>query len=234
DEAADYFRTFSKRYDFTYKIKISSNISAAAMVINSSQTLVLNKSHKFSQHQLNVLCNHEIGVHMVTTFNALVQPLKIFSNGFPNNVQTQEGLAVYSEFMSGNLSIDRLKELSYRVLAVDSLNKGYSFSDTFDLLYSQYKLDKNKAFIITQRVHRGGGFTKDHLYLSGLIKIYNYAKSNKDLQPFLMGKVAMEYESVLNVLLNKGLAVKPLYITDSYTLELEKEPTVKFILDSLD
>ncbi|NNK40781.1 MAG: DUF1704 domain-containing protein, partial [Winogradskyella sp.] len=64
--------------------------------------------------------------------------------------------------------------------------------------------------------------------------IYNYAKSNKDLQPFLMGKVAMEYESVLNVLLNKGLAVKPLYITDSYTLELEKEPTVKFILDSLD
>jgi len=171
---------------------------------------------------------------MVTTFNALLQPLKIFSNGFPNNVQTQEGLAVYSEFMSGNLSIDRLKELSYRVLAVDSLNKGYSFSDTFDLLHSQYKLDKNKAFVITQRVHRGGGFTKDHLYLSGLIKIYNYAKTNKDLQPFLMGKVAMEYESVLKVLQNKGLAVKPLYITDSYTLELEKEPTVKFILDSLD
>ena len=81
-------------------IKISNNLSAAAMVLNNTQTLVLRKSHKYSKNQLKVLTNHEIGVHMVTTFNGLSHPLKVFSNGFPNNVETQEGLAVYSEFMS--------------------------------------------------------------------------------------------------------------------------------------
>ena len=157
DEAVSYFEDYSKRYDFNYSIKLSTNISAAAMVLNNTQTLVLRKNHKFSLNQLKVLTNHEIGVHMVTTFNGLSQPLKVFSNGLPNNVETQEGLAVYSEYMSGCLTIQRLKELAYRVIAVDTLNKGYTFSDTFDLLYSQYKLNREKAFAITLRVHRGGG-----------------------------------------------------------------------------
>ena len=138
NEAKDYFDDFSKRYDFKYNIKISNNLSAAAMVLNNTQTLVLRKSHKYSLNQLKVLTNHEVGVHMVTTFNGLDQPLKVFSNGFPNNVETQEGLAVYSEFMSGCLTIMRLKELAFRVIAVDSLNKGYSFSDTFHLLHNQH------------------------------------------------------------------------------------------------
>jgi len=47
----------------------------------------------------------------------------------------------------------------------------YSFLDTFDLLFNT-SFKKDKAFAITLRVHRGGGFTKDHLYLSGLQKVY--------------------------------------------------------------
>jgi len=136
DDAVSYFEAFSKRYDFDFTIKKSTNISAVAMVLNNTQTLLLKKNHKYSKNQLKVLANHEIGVHMVTTFNGLRQPLKIFSNGFPNNVETQEGLAVYSEFMSGCLTITRLKELAYRVIASDSLAKGYSFSATFNLLHN--------------------------------------------------------------------------------------------------
>lgn len=233
NEAKAYFEEFSKRYDFKYHIKISSNISAAAMVLNNTQTLVLRKSHKYSKNQLEVLTNHEIGVHMVTTFNGLLQPLKIFSNGFPNNVETQEGLAVYSEFMSGCLTISRLKELAYRVIAVDSLNKGYSFSDTFDLLYGQHKLNREKAFGITLRVHRGGGFTKDHLYLKGLRNIYNYAKSNKDLGILLSGKVCMNYVSTIQTMKNKGLAIEPRYFTDAYESHGNKDINLEFILKGL-
>ena len=93
-EADAYFKEFSKRYDFQYNLKYSNNISAAAMVLNNTQTLLLRKNHKFSKNQLKVLTNHEIGVHMVTSFNALEQPLKIFFNGIPNNTETQEGLAI--------------------------------------------------------------------------------------------------------------------------------------------
>lgn len=232
-DAKAYFEDFSKRYDFNYKIKLSTNISAAAMVQNNAQTLVLRRNHKYSKNQLRVLANHEIGVHLVTTFNAVNQPLQIFSNGFPNNVETQEGLAVYSEYMSGCLTLTRLKELSYRVIAVDSLIKGYNFSDTFDLLYSQYKLDRDKAFAITLRVHRGGGFTKDHLYLSGLKKVYKFAKKGKELNPLLTGKVSLEYLDTIKKLQSLGLAKSSRYYTDSYVNDDNINENLDFILKSL-
>ena len=146
------------------------------MVLNNKRALVLNENYLFSEHELNVLNNHEIGVHMVTTMNGLEHPLKIFSHGFPNYEETQEGLAVFAEYMSNNLTVTRLKELAYRVIAVDSLAKGYDFSKTFRLLHNQFDLEREQAFYISLRVHRGGGFTKDYLYLTGLKKIYDRYK----------------------------------------------------------
>ena len=43
DEAADYFNEFVKKYDFDFKIKYSNRLSAAAMVQNNTQTLLLKK-----------------------------------------------------------------------------------------------------------------------------------------------------------------------------------------------
>ena len=231
--AKSYFEEFSKRYDFKYRIKISNNLSAAAMVLNNTQTLVLRKNHIYSNNQLKVLANHEVGVHMVTTFNGLAQPLKVFSNGFPNNVETQEGLAVYAEFMSGSLTMYRLRELAFRVIAVDTLSKGYSFADTFDLLFSQYKLDRSKAFSITQRVHRGGGFTKDHLYLRGLRNVYKHVKQGKDLRLLLTGKVCMSYLPTIEKLVELGLAIPPKYYTDAYITNDNTNPNLDFILSGL-
>ncbi len=233
NEAREYFREFSKRYDFEFEIRFSPHISAAAMVRNNTQTLILRKNHKFSKNQLEVLANHEIGVHLVTSFNACDQPLKIFSNGIPNNVETQEGLAVYSEYMSGCLTLTRLKELSYRVIAVDTLRRGYNFSDTFDLLFNKYKLNRDKAFSITQRVHRGGGFTKDHLYLRGLKRIYNYAKSGGDLDPLLIGKMSLEYMDVARKLQDLGLARKSKYFTEAYKTNDNQNKNLDFILKTL-
>ena len=233
EDAKSYFEAFSKQYDFNYHIKISNNLSAAAMVLNNSQTLVLKKGHLYSANQLKVLANHEIGVHLVTTFNAINQSLKVFSNGFPGNVKTQEGLAVYSEYMSGSLTLYRLRELAFRVIAVDSLNKGYNFSDTFNLLHNEYKLDKNKAFTITLRVHRGGGFTKDHLYLPGLIEVYKHAKSGHSLDLLLTGKVSTKYTDTIQELIDLGLANKPRYITDAYAENNNQKPKLEFILNSL-
>ncbi len=129
-------RLLERRYPFNFKIRQSNSITGAAMALNTTQTLVVKKNRKFSDNDLKILSNHEIGVNMLTTFNGLDQPLRIFSHGFANNHLTQAGLAVFSEYMSDSLSLKRVKELAYRVLAADSLIKGYSFSDTFDLLYT--------------------------------------------------------------------------------------------------
>lgn len=232
-ESEVFFEEFSKDYDFQYDISHSKKISAAAMVLNNIKTLVLNENHNFSEHQLQVLTNHEIGVHMVTTMNGLLHPLKIFSHGFPNNEETQEGLAVFAEYMSNNLTVKRLKELSYRVIAVDSLAKGYDFSKTFRLLHNQFDLDRESAFYITLRVHRGGGFTKDYLYLTGLKKVYDYYKKGKDLSPLLSGKVTLEYIDEINSLMDKGLAVPSKHFTEAYLKNNNENETVDFILKSL-
>ena len=135
--------------------------------------------------------------------------------------------------MSGNLTVRRLKELAYRVIAVDSLAKGYSFSKTFRLLHNNYDLDRETAFYITVRVHRGGGFTKDHLYLSGLKKIYQEYRAENDLSILLTGKVSLEKVSDINYLTNKGLAVSAKYITDSFAENNNTNKTIDFILGSL-
>ncbi|MEP0264329.1 flavohemoglobin expression-modulating QEGLA motif protein [Dokdonia sp.] len=233
NEAQTYFEEFGKRYDFDFNIKQSNHISAAAMVLNASDTMLLKKNHTYCKNQIEVLANHEIGVHLVTTHNGKAQPLKIFSNGFVNNTETQEGLAVFSEYMSGNLTLSRLKELAHRVIAADSLIKGYSFVDTFDLLFNQYKVPKEKAWQITLRVHRGGGFTKDFLYLTGLKKVYDYYKKGEDLSLLLTGKVTLENLPVIKKMMDLGLAIPSTHITDSYTQNLNANTKLDFILSNL-
>ena len=179
------------------------------------------------------LAHHEIGVHLLTTFNGLLQPLKIFSNGLPKNVETQEGLAVFSEYMGGALTIKRLKELAYRVLASHTLSKGYSFADTFDLIHNQYKLNREEAFTITLRAHRGGGFTKDRLYLSGLRKIYKRYLREEPMDRLLIGKVSLDYEGQIAYLQKLGLADTGPYRSESFNQKRNVNSTLDFILNNL-
>ncbi len=232
-QTEEFFREYSKRYDFDYKIVHSDKLSAIAMVLSNDQTLVLNKNHLFSKTDIDILTNHEIGVHMVTTMNSLLNPLKIFSHGFPNNVETQEGLAVFSEYMSNSLTLERLKVIAYRVIAVNTLEKGYDFVQTFKLLHSQYNLDADTAFKITLRVHRGGGFTKDYLYLTGLRKIYQFYQKNDNLTPLLSGKTSLEYLDHINYLYDNKFAVPPKYITDSFENNSNHNKKLDFILKNL-
>lgn len=233
DEAVNYFKSTAQKFDFDFTIKTSNKLSAAAMVLNNTRTLVLKKNRMFSQNELDTLATHEIGVHLVTTFNGLSHPLKIFSHGFPKNVETQEGLAVLSEYTSGCLTLKRLKELAYRVIAIDSLAKGYDFAGTFDLLYSQYKLDKDEAYIIALRAHRGGGFTKDYLYLTGLKKVYQYYRKGGNLEVLLTGKVSLKYKQQIEKLQTMGLANPIKFNNPDYVINNNENAIVDFILENL-
>ena len=233
ETAKTYFEEFMTRYNFPVNIKLSTHIAADAMVSNSERGLIIKKNARFSKNQLLTLANHEIGVHLVTTYNGLQQPLKIFSNGLPKNVETQEGLAVFSEYMGGALTLKRLKELAYRVLAADSLIKGYSFADTFDLIHGHYKLDREEAFGITLRAHRGGGFTKDRLYLSGLRKIYERYTKEEDMEVLFLGKVCLDQEQTIDHLKSRGLVLPIAHKSQSFDKKLNTNSTLDFILRNL-
>lgn len=233
DEAQAYFEKFAKTYEFPLKIKMATHIAADAMVSNINRMLLLKRNAMYSQNQLLTLAHHEIGVHLVTTFNSLEQPLKIFANGFPNNVETQEGLSVLSEYKGGALTLKRLKELSYRVLAADCLSGGYDFKGVFDLIHTQYKLNRNEAFTITLRALRGGGFTKDWLYLSGFKKIYDLYQSGNSLDLLLSGKVSLDYLETVKHLQDLGLVAPLKYTNDVYAVEGKTNPKLSFILNNL-
>lgn len=233
EEAVDYFNEFAKKYNFDLNIKLSTKITAAAMVQNNTQRMILKKNHRFSANQLKVLANHEIGVHLVTTFNGMDQSLKIFYNGFPNNVETQEGLAVYSEYMSNCLTLYRLKELSYRVIAADSLHKGFNFCDTFDLLHNQYKLNREEAYNISLRAHRGGGFTKDYKYLTGLKMIFDYHKNGGDLDILMAGKVSLRNVDLIEKWRKEGLSLDVTYKNEAFEENENSNKTLDFILQNL-
>ena len=233
EAAKTYFEEFVKQYNFPLQVRYSTNIAADAMVSNATQSLLLKRNIKFSENQLLTLANHEIGVHMVTTYNGLAQPLKVFSNGMPKNVETQEGLAVFSEYMCGALTLKRLKELAYRVMASDSLIKGYSFADTFDLIHGHYKLNRDDAWSICLRAHRGGGFTKDRLYLSGLRKIYKRYQKGESMDTLLTGKVSLQYENQIKHLQTLGLASTITHQNIAYQENKNTSEIVDFILNNL-
>ena len=60
---------------------------------------------------------------------------------------------------------------------------------------------------------RGGGFTKDYLYLSGFEKILKLWKSDIDLSPLLVGKTSIDFYDTIREMIQPEMITRPKYIT---------------------
>ena len=89
----------------------------------------------------------------------------------------------------------------------------FNFCDTFDLFHNQYKLNREESYNICLRAHRGGGFTKDYTYLTGLKKVYTYYKKEKDLNVFAFRKVNIGNADLITTWKKKGGSQKIRTIT---------------------
>ncbi|MDM8175847.1 MULTISPECIES: flavohemoglobin expression-modulating QEGLA motif protein [Olivibacter] len=194
-------------------------------VMVSRGILNINKSYQISKQRAFALIQHEIGTHVVTYYNGKAQPLKLFYIGVPGYEQLQEGLAVFSEYLCGGLTNQRMRILAARVVAVNSMITGNSFVDTFFLLTDKYLFTPEAAFHITMRVYRGGGLTKDAVYLKGLLNLIEYIKQGNDIAPLLIGKIRQDYIPVINELTFRGLLskipIKPRYLSRPYLKHIE-------------
>jgi uncharacterized protein (TIGR02421 family) len=153
---------------------------------------------------------------MVTTMNAANNKLKIFSIGLPINTRTGEGMAILAEYLSGNLTMKRLRELALRVIAVDLMCNGADFKECFNSIVQDYKTDTNMAYNLVTRVYRGGGFTKDYLYLNGFSKLFKFWQEGNDLTPLLVGKTSISFYNTIVEMIDRNLIEKPQYITKSF------------------
>ena len=82
-------------------------------------------------------------------------------------------------------------------------------------------------------MHRGGGFTKDRLYLSGLKKIYKRYQREEAMDNLLTGKVTMDYEADIVNLQNLGLANPITHNNFAYLKNKNENKTLDFILNHL-
>jgi uncharacterized protein (TIGR02421 family) len=127
----------------------------------------------------------------------------------------QEGLAVLAEFLVGGLSRPRLRLLAARVAAAHCVVQRMSFVETFRHLQT-FGFGRHAAYTIAMRVHRGGGLTKDAVYLRGLVEVLHYLRRGGALEAALLGKMAAEHIPVVEELLHRNILhpppLRPLYL----------------------
>ncbi len=192
-------------------------------LIVSRGKLLINSELSLPPSRVKALLAHEVGTHLLTYFNGRQQPFQQLYSGLAGYEELQEGLAVLSEYLVDGLSQNRMRQLAARVIAVRNLVDGASFVDTFRTLDREYAFAQRAAYNITMRVYRGGGLTKDAVYLRGLVAILKYVQNGGELEPLLVGKRAVEHIPPIKELQHRNVLspvpVTPRYMQDDSAVE---------------
>jgi uncharacterized protein (TIGR02421 family) len=163
------------------EVLVVAELSANALA--TATKIKVRRDARFTHRDAAQLLNHEAYIHVGTSLNGRSQPdLPILAIGHPGTTRTQEGLAVFSEFVSGTLELDRLRRLADRTLAVQMVCDGADFIELYRWFLERSPSDE-QAFESTRRVFRGspleGGapFTKDCGYVSGLLGVLTFVRA---------------------------------------------------------
>lgn len=220
-------------YKIKCSVKLVKNLSASAMVLNATRTVKIRRSYTDTETNVRALASHEIGIHMLTTHNALKQPLKILFLGMPRYTMTQEGMAILNEYLNGTLTLRRLKRLALRVIAVDGMIKGIEFPEMYAKLVEEYKLGEEQAYHLCARVYRGGGFTKDFLYLRGFVTVLKHYQQHGNINPLLVGKTSYDHLNVINELTERELIHAPELLPVELQNPNNNDPILEYVLKGL-
>jgi len=179
---------------------------------------------KFTDRDVVQLINHEAHIHVGTALNGSHQTyLPMLGASHAGTTRTQEGLAVFAEFITGTMDIDRMRRLSDRVLGIQMAIDGADFIEVYRYFMGRVE-DKKQAFENSRRVFRGGvmtggaPFTKDNVYLNGLLRVHNFfraivSNNRVDCLPLMFcGKIDLEDIPVLSQLAQKGLLKQPRFL----------------------
>ena len=178
----------------------------------------------FSDYDRHQLIEHEAFVHSLTALNGREQPhLPSMALSSPRVTATQEGLAVFAEQITGTIDIERMKRISLRIEAVAMAMDGADFLQVYHYFRDggQSEVD---SFTSAQRVFRGvpttGGcaFTKDTVYLRGLISVHTFFRWALRQRKLLLcrrlfaGKMTLGDVQRMEPLFDSGVLVPPRWL----------------------
>jgi uncharacterized protein (TIGR02421 family) len=159
------------------KVTLVDTLSANALA--TADEIRIRRDARFTDKDAIQLLNHEAYIHVATSLNGRAQTdLPILGAGHPCTTRTQEGLAVFSEIISGTIELDRLRRLADRVFAIQMAIEGADFLEVYGYFLERTG-NPDQSFENARRVFRGGvitggaPFTKDVVYLFGLLQVSN-------------------------------------------------------------
>jgi uncharacterized protein (TIGR02421 family) len=204
------------------KVKVVSRLAGTASTTGAE--IRLKRDARFSPRDLRQIEFHEGQVHRATTLNGRAQPVVPFIGApSPRTTRTQEGLAVFTEFITGSTSLARVRRLCDRTLAIHAAEGGASFLDLYRFFLERGH-DQHTSFDCARRVVRGGlveggaPFTKDGCYLDGFLRVTNFlrialTKGQSQLVRLLfVGKLAVDDTPLFDRLAREGLLSEPIYL----------------------
>ena len=195
-------------YGVLWPVRIEPRLVAAAAI--GSGEILLGGTRHYSREEVQRLAAHEVGVHLVAHENAREQSLGIFALGTPHATRDQEGLALWAEIARGAFTPYRRRALAARTLAVALLEDGASFADASHTLICMHGLSIEDAVCACERAYRGGGLTKDAVYLAGFTRVGRALTAGKlDLSAMSVGRVGLDDVAIARALLDEGVLVEP-------------------------
>lgn len=182
------------------------------------------RSATFSDLDVAQLVEHELRIHVATALAGRTQTrLPLLGAGHPGTTRTQEGLAVLAEVVTRATDPARMRRIAARVIAIDLTEQGADFRDIYRF-YLERGAREEDAFEDTRRVMRGGTvtggapFTKDVVYLDGLLSVQNFLRVAVQLRRLdlirllFVGKVALADVPDLAELRALGLLAPPRFL----------------------
>ena len=203
-------------------VEIVDHLSANALA--GPNRIRVRRGARFSDRYVQQLIHHEVYIHVVTALNGRAQGrIPILGASHPGTTRTQEGLAVFAEFISGTMELERLRRLANRVVAIEMARDGADFIQVYRF-FLEHSSTPSQAFDNTRRVFRGGvltggaPFTKDIVYLDGLVRVHNFlrvtvAQGRADcLRLLFCGKLALRDMPAICELTAMGLCEQPRFL----------------------
>ena len=208
--------------EFAPEVSVVKHLSAKATA--TSKKIKIREDGIFYESDIDQLINHEAFIHVATTINGRKQnKMKILGSNYGAVTKTQEGLAVFSEFITGSIDIERMRRISDRVKAIHMAIDGADFIEIYRYFVNK-GISRNQAFENSRRVFRGGvlsgkyPFTKDLVYLDGFIRVYNFFRSSisqgkiECIELLFAGKMELDDLPVVYSMYKDGLVSKPSFI----------------------
>ncbi|MBD3279385.1 MAG: DUF1704 domain-containing protein [Candidatus Pacebacteria bacterium] len=209
-QAHQRIKDFLQVHGLAARFQIKWSADFLSMISINKNTIKLRQPFNLREQQLTGALYHEIGTHALRRVNYEQQPWykKKKKHGFSNYLKTEEGLASLHSLIPRDFKLARKTALAY--LAVQHAQQN-SFTQLWQFL-TPYIDDPDKRWIFAVRRKRGltntsqpGGFTKDILYLEGLVTVWQYLQKHQfNPTTLYFGKMALED-------IEKAIAMKPTF-----------------------